>query len=740
MFFDILLLDDNVCLSQPHRNRRLLLKDTIKVIPGRADIAEQEIIDFSRPDGQERLRRAFSRSIAERWEGYVLKACDEPYFAILSSDTDDGFCRWIKLKKDYIPGLGDTADFALIGARYESRDAAALKHIRNLSWTHFYIGCLENKSAVKQFSARPKFRIVDVIGRQSLNATDMQVLNHWGQFYACDPDYNSTFEIHTIHTELSNMDVVFKTPFVVEVLGSGFDKLSNTQYFTLRFPRVLKIHWDRTYEETISFSELQDLAEKARSVSAEELSQEDAFWSERIKAVDGKSDYIVDKSQSSATTSPRSTSTMLSPQSGQKTVGSNVPPPLPATEVISHVQVPAIKQHKQHSQHSLDDATRRATKRRVSSHKGDVVVPRLCKKPKVFTIPTGAIPIFIDSTQATSPTPQDLDDSSRFLKDLGGNMSSQQSGAVPNEMSTINPSSVSSVQDENQVKDVHRKEDSVPEKAPPVQEKAPIETEAVMSLGSDEQEETVIAEERSSNENIESSQATSTFPEEQKHPEIDLQSPLVTLPVYCGKFFFANPRQIENIFRGHAREFTFAVCHFVESLGFPRYRDALMNSNPDAVAKDIALGIVLVDSRAKVSVVAKEIFEVGNEVANTIKSGWPELPSKGKIFFLNWHILQAGTGVEDRNWCLKSRWAEVAKSCFQACISWGYGLPADVAERRKIEASRVRLDDEDRDRLVGTDVITLWDYKELEILGEFVSIEPLIHVSGKKYEDTRFYT
>lgn len=734
MFFDILLLDDNICLTQPHRNRRLLLKDTIRVIPGRADIAEHEIIDFSRPDGQERLRRAFSRSIAERWEGYVLKACDEPYFAILSSDTDDGFCRWIKLKKDYIPGLGDTADFALIGARYESKDAAALKHIRNLSWTHFYIGCLENKNAVKQFGARPKFRVVDVIGRQSLNATDMQVLNHWGQFYACNPDSNSTFEIHIIHTELSNMDVVFKTPFVVEVLGSGFDKPSNTQYFTLRFPRVLKIHWDRTYEETISFSELQDLAEKARSVSAEELSQEDAFWSERLKAVDGKSDYIIDKSQSSATTSPRSTLTMLSPQSAQKTVGSNVPPSLtvPAREVLSHVQVPAIKQHKQHSQHSLDDATRRATKRRVSSHQEDVVVPRLCKKPKVFTTPQGAIPIFIDRTQATSPTPQDLDDSSRFLKDIGGNMSSQQSDAVPNQMSTVGPSSASFGQDGNQVQNVPGKADSVPEKAP-------IEPEAVMSLGFDEQAETVIAKGHSLNENIESSQATSAVSEEPKHREIDLQSPLVTLPVYCGKFFFTSPRQIEHIFRGHAREFTFAVCHFVESLGFPRYRDALMNSNPDAVANDIALGIVLIDPRAKIHAIAKEIFEVGNEVANTIKSGWPELPSKGKIFFLNWHTLQVGTGVEDRKWCLKSRWAEVARSCFQACISWGYGLPADVAERRKIEAGRFRLDDEDRDRLVGTDVITLWDYKELEILGEFASIDPLIHVSGERYEDTGFY-
>ena len=103
VFFDILLIDDNVCLRLPHRERRLLLKDIIEPIPGRADISEQWVVDFSHHGGQSRLESVFHKGIDERWEGFVLKACEDPYFTIFSDDKDNpSFGRWIKLKKDWI--------------------------------------------------------------------------------------------------------------------------------------------------------------------------------------------------------------------------------------------------------------------------------------------------------------------------------------------------------------------------------------------------------------------------------------------------------------------------------------------------------------------------------------------------------------------------------------------------------------------------------------------------------------
>lgn len=44
---------------------------------------------------------------------------------------------------DYIAGLGDTADFAIVGGHRDAKDEQELG-IEKLWWTSFYIGCLND--------------------------------------------------------------------------------------------------------------------------------------------------------------------------------------------------------------------------------------------------------------------------------------------------------------------------------------------------------------------------------------------------------------------------------------------------------------------------------------------------------------------------------------------------------------------------------------------------------------------
>lgn len=303
MFFDILLLDNDVCLAKPHRERRLLLRKVVKTIPGRAELAEQEVLDFSRFDSYHRLEKSFEKAITKRWEGYVLKASDEPYFPIYSTGVDHMFGRWIKLKKDYIPGLGDTLDLALVGASYNARDAPDLRQIKGLKWTHFFVGCLLNPEDFKEGNVLPRFRIVDVIGRHCMNIQTMQALNQDGEFYARPPETFEGFHIDYGHNALPTATTLFKHPFIVEMLGSGFEKPSGARYFTLRFPRILKIHSDRTLEECTSFHELLTAAEHARAVPVDELEEREK-WSKRLKVVgSGFDQYIVRSPSPEATCS-----------------------------------------------------------------------------------------------------------------------------------------------------------------------------------------------------------------------------------------------------------------------------------------------------------------------------------------------------------------------------------------------------------------------------------------------------
>lgn len=292
VFFDILLLDDDVCLRKPHRERRLILQDLIQAIPGRSAISEQQVMKFDGIDSYERLDFAFSKAIVQRWEGLVLKACDEPYFPIRPPDACKYFGRWIKLKKDYIPGLGDTVDLSVIGAYYNPRGTYAISPQKPLKWTHFLVGCLLNKEDVMASNDRPRFLVLSALSHHCMHRNFMHTLNQLGEFQAQHPDEFAQFSIEYRHSNIQKASVVFKKPFPVEMMGAGFEKPSGARYYTLRFPRLLKIHMDRTFEDSASFQELQILADQARSVPEEDQLVEQAYWHKRLKVGSGHAQYV----------------------------------------------------------------------------------------------------------------------------------------------------------------------------------------------------------------------------------------------------------------------------------------------------------------------------------------------------------------------------------------------------------------------------------------------------------------
>lgn len=113
---------------------------------------------------------------------------------------------------------------------------------------------LENKEEVCRFDAKPRFRIIDVVDRHAISKEDMLFLSRRGYFERVPfaqsiPEFDVDFEYGR---QLQPAEL-FKRPFVVELMGAGFDKPANARFFTLRFPRVLKIHEDRSFKETVSF-------------------------------------------------------------------------------------------------------------------------------------------------------------------------------------------------------------------------------------------------------------------------------------------------------------------------------------------------------------------------------------------------------------------------------------------------------------------------------------------------------
>ena len=288
VFYDVMLVDDDPVLHRTHRERRRLLEKLVKPIKGRVGLLWQKHVSFSTPDGARRLKQALAQAFVKRWEGLVLKPSDEPYFNLGRSFNGRYPSRWIKLKKDCIKGLGDSADFAVLGAGYDVKEAGKYPDL-DLPWTHFYIGCLRNKDAVFQSAAKPYILVFDKIS-DCIKREDMLYINQQGQYplRAMEPGSKDVTEIYDLElaSGLPIPKVIFRKPFVFDIAGSGFDKAPNRDFFSLRFPRVLRLHRDRDWKQAVSLDELQTMAVEARTAPTGDLSKEITEWTEKLDQLD----------------------------------------------------------------------------------------------------------------------------------------------------------------------------------------------------------------------------------------------------------------------------------------------------------------------------------------------------------------------------------------------------------------------------------------------------------------------
>lgn len=284
VFFDLLLLDDEIVMGRPVDERRQWLREIYRKVGGRAMGADWKTVDFSKGAPARRiLMQQFAASIAQRCEGLILKPCGVPYFS-LEADLTSNARSFIKLKKDYMVSMGDEADFAVVGGSYSAQQAAS-SGIPGIKWTEFHLACLVNKADVLRSDARPRFKIVGGIQQEHcIPKAVLQAANAIGQF--CAAPYATSTAPEDFDVEIvsgTRMDFVFNVPFVFEVLGSGFEKPSNCNYFMLRHARVNKLHEDRTWKDAVSMQELQEQAAAARSAAAESESQETRKWLEKLE-------------------------------------------------------------------------------------------------------------------------------------------------------------------------------------------------------------------------------------------------------------------------------------------------------------------------------------------------------------------------------------------------------------------------------------------------------------------------
>ncbi|RGP69018.1 DNA ligase 4 [Fusarium longipes] len=242
----------------------------------------------------------FALNILARKEGLVLKP-DEPYFDFTDQRRKYSSCC-IKLKKEYIGKFGDVGDFAVVGARYDAKNAMSYR-IPGLKWTHFYIGCLDNREAVRSWKAKPEFTIVNVV---ELNETLLKEVVIYSNPEPVDPGENEAIILKQAPGVEQGLPptAVFTKPLVFDLRCFSFDRVGNTGFWSLRFPSVTKVHFDRDFTDTMSFEQLQTLAKDATTASELEDSQDNLQWIAKLEAADPRGVAVDAASQLTVTTMP----------------------------------------------------------------------------------------------------------------------------------------------------------------------------------------------------------------------------------------------------------------------------------------------------------------------------------------------------------------------------------------------------------------------------------------------------
>ncbi|RSM15377.1 hypothetical protein CEP52_000918 [Fusarium oligoseptatum] len=277
-----------------------ILSNLITYRKGWSELVQRQVIDFGHNLGASSLRKAFALTILARKEGLVLKP-DEPYFDFADQRRKFSSCC-IKLKKEYIGNFGDVGDFAVVGARYDPAKAMTYR-IPGLKWTHFYLGCLDNREAVKQWNAKPEFTIVNVV---ELNETILREVVTYANPHSVAAEENDqlTLKLAPGVEQGLPLTFVFTKPLVFDLRCFSFDKVGNTGFWSLRFPSVTKVHFDRDFTDTISFEQLQAMAKDATTAGELEDSQENLQWIAKLEGADPRGIAVDAVSQLTVTTMP----------------------------------------------------------------------------------------------------------------------------------------------------------------------------------------------------------------------------------------------------------------------------------------------------------------------------------------------------------------------------------------------------------------------------------------------------